>query len=348
MDKKTDILSLNLNELTREIVGLSERGFRAKQVFEWLHSKKATDFSEMSNICDQLKDKLGKKFCIKSLNMQKRLVSSTDNTVKYLYGLDDGNKIETVFMPRKGKNSLCVSSQVGCRMGCKFCASGASGLERDLAPSEMLAQLYETARAGDQIDSVVIMGVGEPLDNFANVVKFLEILQSGYGMSLRRVSLSTCGLADKIDELAGLRLGLTLSVSLHASNDADRSAIMPINKRFNLKTLLDSCAGYFEKTGRRISYEYALIDGVNDKGDDAARLARLMKGLPDGSYHVNLIPANAVESGSFNKSARIRPFAGRLAKENINVTVRRTLGADINAACGQLRGGRRGCGQGEK
>ncbi|MDR0222156.1 MAG: 23S rRNA (adenine(2503)-C(2))-methyltransferase RlmN [Oscillospiraceae bacterium] len=334
----TDILSLSPGELAREIAVLSERKFRAKQIFDWLHAKKIRDFGEISNISKQLRGELREKFCIKSLNIQKRLVSTADNTVKYLYALDGGDGVETVFMSRDRGNGLCVSTQVGCRMGCVFCASGQSGFKRDLVPSEMLLQLYETVRDGKTVDSLVLMGMGEPLDNFGNVIRFLEILKTGHGMGLRRVSLSTCGLVDKIDELARLKPGLTLSVSLHAANDADRSALMPINRRFGLDALLNSCAGYFKATGRRISYEYALIDGVNDGGENAAELARLLKRLPPGSCHVNLIPVNET-AGPYKapRPEKIRLFAGRLAKENINATVRRTLGADINAACGQLR-----------
>ncbi|MCL2633391.1 MAG: 23S rRNA (adenine(2503)-C(2))-methyltransferase RlmN [Oscillospiraceae bacterium] len=329
-----DILSLNLDELKQELAQFGEPAYRAKQIYEWLHIRKISDFDEITNISKQLREKLREKFCIKSLNMQKRLVSSIDDTVKYLYMLDDGNCIETVFMSHNHGNSLCISSQVGCRMGCRFCMSAQCGFVRNLTPSEMLLQIY---RAEKEINSVVVMGIGEPLDNFDNVKKFLEILP----MSLRHVSLSTCGLADEIDELAKLKLGLTLSISLHATNDKDRTAIMPINARYNLERLLSSCANYFTITRRRISYEYALIDGVNDTEENAYELAKLLKKLPKGSYHVNIIPINPVGANCVRPpdTKQIKTFSTVLERENINVTVRRTLGADINAACGQLRRG---------
>jgi len=330
----TDILSLNLDELTEEMRLLNQPKFRAKQIYEWLHGKKVENFSEMSSISAQLRGELSENFYIISLKIQKRLVSRIDNTVKYLYTLPGGDGVETVFMTHKHGSSLCVSTQLGCRMNCAFCASGKAGFVRSLEPSEILSQIY---RNGEKPDSVVLMGVGEPLDNFGNVVKFLHILRTGSGMSLRNVSLSTCGLADKIDELAKLNMPLTLSVSLHASNDKDRDAIMPVNKRFPISVLLNSCAGYFKATGRRISYEYALIDGVNDREKNIAELAGLMKRLQRGSYHVNLIPVNVVAESGFKKSKNAAAFADGLLKNGVNATVRRTLGADIDAACGQLR-----------
>jgi len=329
-----DILSMNLKELTDEVVAMNEPKFKAKQIYDWLHFKKVQEFSKMSNVSAQLREELAKNFCIYSLKIKKRLVSRIDNTVKYLYTLPDGNAIETVFMTHNHGNSLCISTQAGCRMNCAFCASGKAGFVRNLTPSEMLLQIYRTDK---KVDSIVLMGVGEPLDNFDNVVRFLEILRTGSGMSLRNVSLSTCGLAEKIDALARLKLPLTLSVSLHASNDDDRSAIMPINKRYGINILLDACAAYFKATGRRISYEYALIGGVNDRGINADELVELMKKLPKGSYHVNLIPVNPVKGSGFKKSENIKMFADYLAKMGVNATVRRTLGADIDAACGQLR-----------
>jgi 23S rRNA (adenine2503-C2)-methyltransferase len=349
MNRMIDILSLTLEELTNEMSGLGEPKFRAKQIFQWLHRKKASDFSEITVISAQLKCALEKIFCIKSLNIQKTLVSNREDTVKYLYELDDLNRIETVFMSHRHGNSLCISSQVGCRMGCKFCASGLSGLVRNLSPSEMLLQLYETERQGKEIDSIVIMGVGEPLDNFDNVLKLLNLLQSSEGraMSLRHVSLSTCGLVPQIDELAKLKSGLTLSVSLHGVSDEERGEIMPINRRYGLRSLIDSCIRYFNSTGRRISFEYALIDGENDSENHAAKLAGLLSEMPKGSFHVNLIPINEVEfpaesdsrrgNNRFRKSKSANHFAAVLEKLGINATIRRTMGADINAACGQLR-----------
>jgi 23S rRNA (adenine2503-C2)-methyltransferase len=337
MIEKIDILSLTSDELTHEMELLKQPKYRAKQIFEWLHKKKVSSFAEMTDIPSQLREALGSSFCIKSLNILKTLVSNRQDTVKYLYGLEDGNKIESVFMSHKHGNSLCVSSQVGCRMGCAFCASGGAGFVRNLAPSEMLLQLYESTKTDKIIRSVVVMGVGEPLDNLDNVLKFLELLQSGHGMSLRHVSLSTCGLVDKIDELAKLKLGLTLSISLHAVSDDERSEIMPVNKKWGLERLLVSCAEYFKITGRRLSFEYALIKGVNDNSIHAERLAKLLRKMSRGSYHVNLIPINETDGTKFRKSNNVKEFAAVLEKSGITATIRRTMGADINAACGQLR-----------
>lgn len=334
--EKIDILSLSMDELSGEICAMGEKAFRAKQIYDWLHIKKINDFSHMSNISAQFREELSKKFCIKSLIIKKRLVSRIDNTVKYLYGLPDGETVEAVLMEYKHGSSLCISTQVGCKMGCRFCASTIAGWVRNLFPSEMLLQIYETERdSGKHVDSVVLMGIGEPLDNFDNVVKFLRILNSdGGGMSLRHLSLSTCGVADKICELAGLKLGITLSISLHAASDEKRGAIMPINGRFGLKTLMKACDDYFAATGRRISFEYSLIEGVNDTDESADELIRLLGGK---KCHINLIPINEIKERDFKKSRFVERFQRRLLDAGLNATVRRTLGADINAACGQLR-----------
>ncbi len=331
-----DILSLTKEELCAAVTEMGEKSFRAKQIYEWLHFKKVTDFSQMSNISAQFRDELSKKFCIKSLKIKKRLVSNIDNTVKYLYGLDDGQAVESVLMEYKHGSSLCISSQVGCRMGCKFCASTIAGWVRNLAPSEMLLQIYETERdSGRRVDSIVMMGIGEPLDNFDNVVKFLDILNSdGEAMSLRHLSLSTCGVVDKIYKLAELKLGVTLSISLHAATDEKRSAIMPINNRYNLNQLMTACDDYFKATGRRISFEYSLIEGVNDTDSDADELISL---IGRRNCHINLIPINEIKERDFKKSRFVERFQKRLTSAGLNATVRRTLGADINAACGQLR-----------
>lgn len=334
--EKIDILSLSREELTEQLTAMGEKAFRAKQVYDWLHVKKVSDFSQMSNISAQLRQQLSEKFCLKSLIIKKRLVSKLDNTVKYLYGLPDGEAVETVLMEYKHGNSLCISTQVGCKMGCRFCASTIAGFVRHLEPSEMLLQIYETERdSGRHVDSIVLMGIGEPLDNFDNVVKFLTLLNSGgEGMSLRHLSLSTCGVVDKIYKLAELNLGLTLSISLHAATDEKRSSIMPINKRFNLEQLMTACRDYFKKTGRRISFEYSLIEGVNDTEESAQELIDLLGGM---LCHVNLIPINEIRERDFKKSRYVERFQKRLTDAGINATVRRTLGADINAACGQLR-----------
>lgn len=334
--EKTDILSLTKDELSAAIAEMGEKSFRAKQIYEWLHIKKVTDFSQMSNISAQFREELSRKFCVKSLKIKKRLVSGIDNTVKYLYELPDGQAVESVLMEYRHGNSLCISSQVGCKMGCRFCASTIAGWVRNLEPSEMLLQIYETERdSGRHVDSIVMMGIGEPLDNFDNVVKFLEILNSGgEGMSLRHLSLSTCGVVDKIYRLAELKLGVTLSISLHAATDEKRSAIMPINSRFGLQELMKACDDYFKSTGRRISFEYSLIEGVNDTDDSADELIKL---IGRRNCHINLIPINEIKERDFKKSRFVERFQKRLTDAGLNATVRRTLGADINAACGQLR-----------
>ncbi len=336
--EKIDILSLTLEELQEKLLQNGEKKYRALQVFQWLHCKKASSFEEMTNISAQTKALLVEKFYINSMKIQKRLVSSIDNTVKYLYMLPDGNKVETVLMEYHHGNSVCLSTQAGCKMGCKFCASTKAGFVRNLAPSEILLQIYETERdSGQKIDSVVLMGIGEPLDNFDNTVKFLNILshKDGRNMSLRHVSLSTCGLVDKIHALAELKLPLTLSVSLHAPTDEKRSAIMPINLKYPIKELIRACDDYFKVTGRRISFEFSLIKDVNDDAETARELIALLK--PLGVCHVNLIPINEIREGGYKKSSFVSAFQQTLVKGGLNATVRRTLGADIEAACGQLR-----------
>ncbi len=336
--EKTDILSLSYEELERKLLQIGEKKFRALQVFQWLHDKKVPSFDKMTNISAQTRALLEEEFYINSLKIQKRLVSSIDNTVKYLYVLPDGNKAETVLMEYHHGNSICLSTQVGCKMGCKFCASTKAGFVRNLEPSEILLQIYESERdSGRSVDSVVLMGIGEPLDNFDNVVKFLHIIshKSGRNMSLRHISLSTCGLADKIRKLAEMKLGLTLSVSLHAPTDEKRSSIMPVNKKYPIKELISACDNYFKTTGRRISFEFALIKGVNDDTETARELIALLK--PLGVCHINLIPINEIREGDYKKSEFVESFKKILCGSGLNATVRRTLGADIEAACGQLR-----------
>lgn len=337
--EKIDILSLTFEELSEKILEMGEKKFRAKQIFDWLHIKKVADFEQMSNLSAQFRGELSEKFCVKQLKIKKRLVSGIDNTVKYLYGLSDGEAVESVLMDYKHGAALCVSTQVGCKMGCKFCASTLAGWVRNLEPSEMLGQMYESERdSGKTLDSVVLMGIGEPLDNFDNVMKFLKILDES-GFSLRRVSLSTCGVVDRIYELAKLKLGVTLSVSLHAATDEKRSEIMPINKKYPLKTLMKACDDYFAATGRRISFEYSLIEGVNDDESSAKELISLLGGK---NCHINLIPINEVRERGLRKSPYVERFQRLLTNAGMNATVRRTLGADINAACGQLRRDSRG------
>lgn len=336
--EKIDILSLSLSELESIMLECGEKKFRAKQIFQWLHVKRVFDFDKMTDISAQLRQQLNGKFCINVLNIQKRLESSIDNTVKYLYRLPDGNFVETVLMKYNYGYSICVSTQVGCKMGCRFCASAIAGFVRSLEPSEILMQIYETEKnSGVKVSGVVLMGIGEPLDNYNNVLKFLYLLSDGNGnnFSLRHVSLSTCGIVPRIYELAELKLGLTLSVSLHCADDKGRSEIMPVNKSYNIEKLLDACRFYIKNTGRRVTFEYAVIDKVNSSDEDADRLAALLRGM---NCHVNLIPVNKVRERNYHTArSGVAEFAKRLGRRGINATVRRTLGSDIEAACGQLR-----------
>lgn len=337
-DGRIDILSLTLDELKSVISDMGEKAFRAKQIFQWLHEKRVSDFSQMSNLSAQFREELQQKFHIKSLFVCKTLESNYDNTVKYLYELDDGNHIESVLMEYNHGNTVCVSTQVGCKMGCRFCASTIAGYKRDLTASEILLQVYEAERnSGRHVTGVVLMGIGEPLDNYDNVVSFLDLVscKEGANISLRHVSLSTCGLVPKINELAKLKLGLTLSISLHAADNKTRSEIMPVNDRYDINELLKACRDYFDTTGRRISFEYALIDGHNDSFEDAKKLAKLL-----GNFicHVNIIPVNKIKERNYKSDRQSAyRFQKYLNELGINATVRRTLGADIDAACGQLR-----------
>ncbi len=335
---KKDILSYSLGELEAALADIGEKKFRAKQIYEWLHVQRVSEFDKMSNISLSLRTKLDEEFYINSINIVKKLESHIDNTVKYLYELSDGNHVECVMMEYKHGNSLCISTQVGCKMGCRFCASTIAGFKRNLLPSEMLLQIYTAEKeSGKHVDSLVLMGIGEPLDNFDNVVKFLQLLsyETGKNMSLRHVSLSTCGLVNRIYDLAEYKFGLTLSISLHAVTDKKRSEIMPVNNRFCISELLQACRDYIDKTGRRISFEYSVIHGVNDSPEDAAGLIKLLKNM---NCHVNLIPVNEIKERDFKADRKsLEKFEEMLIKGGLNATTRRTLGADINAACGQLR-----------
>lgn len=336
--KKTDILSLEFDELQKEILALSEAKFRAAQIFSWLHEKHVRSFNDMTNLSAVLRDKLSEQFYINQISVAKRLASAKDNTVKYLYELADKNHIETVLMEYEHGTSLCISTQVGCKMGCKFCASTIAGFKRNLTPSEMLLQIYETERLeGKKVQSLVLMGIGEPLDNFDNVIKFLRLLSDkrGKNLSLRHVSVSTCGIVPRIKELAELGLGITLSVSLHAANDKTRSEIMPVNNKYHISELIEACKEYFSKTGRRISFEYSVIDGVNDKYKNAEEIYKLLGGF---NCHINIIPVNKIKERSFTSNRKsANAFKKYLEDFGMNATVRRTLGSDIDAACGQLR-----------
>lgn len=317
---------------------MGQPAYRAQQIFKWLH-RGISSFDEMSDISKQLRTLLSEKCYIADAVVEKRLVSAKDETKKYLLRLNDGEFVEAVLMKYKHGWSVCISTQVGCKMGCVFCATGKSGFSRNLTASEMLAQITSIQRSEDiRISNVVLMGMGEPLDNFENVLRFLELLSHPDGICIgqRHVSVSTCGIVDKIDMLAEMKPQFTLSVSLHAPNDRLRSAIMPINKKWNVDELLSACRRYAKITGRRISFEYSLVGGNNDSDECARELAQKLKGM---LCHVNLIPVNAVEgTGCFSPSSkRTNAFADILNNAGITATIRRTLGSDINASCGQLR-----------
>lgn len=331
-----DLKSMTLEELSAYFKELGQPGFRAKQVFRWLH-RGVESFDEMSDLPRALRDVLKERCLLTVPRVERRQVSQVDGTIKYLWRLLDGNCIETVLMRYKHGNTVCVSSQVGCNMGCVFCASTLGGKVRDLSPAEILDQVIFTQKdSGAEISNIVLMGIGEPLDNFDHVLRFLTLVNhpDGLNIGMRHISLSTCGLIKKIDKLALLGLQLTLSVSLHAPDDETRSRLMPVNRAVGVGPLMETCRRYFETTGRRISYEYAMIDGVNDSDAQADRLAELLRGQPG---HVNLIPLNDVAESPLKPSPRVRQFQQRLERHGVTATVRRKLGGDIDASCGQLR-----------
>ena len=332
----TDIKSMTLGEISEALRAMGEPSFRGKQVFSWLH-RGVTEFDQMINIPKSLREKLAREYVITAPTVARKQVSKLDGTIKYLWELSDGNCIETVLMSYHHGNTVCISSQVGCRMGCKFCASTLAGKVRDLTPSEMLDQvLFTQLDAGKEISNIVLMGIGEPLDNRANVMRFLELINHPDGMNIgmRHISLSTCGVVPGIDALAKDNLQLTLSVSLHAPDSETRSRIMPVNNAYDVSELFAACHRYFNKTGRRISFEYAMIDGVNDHDWQADLLAEKIHGMPG---HVNLIPLNDVVESEFKPSKRVSAFQKRLESHGLTATVRRSLGGDIDASCGQLR-----------
>ena len=331
-----DLKSMTLEELTAFFKEMGQPAFRAKQVFRWLY-RGVTSFEEMTDLSKGLREQLEARCFITAPKVARKQVSAIDGTIKYLWELADGNCIETVLMRYQHGNTVCVSSQVGCRMGCAFCASTLAGRVRDLTPAEMVDQvLFTQLDSGAHISNIVLMGIGEPLDNFDTVMRFLTLVNhpDGLNIGMRHISLSTCGLTEKIDKLAQLGLQLTLSVSLHAPDDETRSKIMPINRSVGVDKLMETCRRYFKTTGRRISYEYAMIDGVNDSDRQADLLAGLLKGLPG---HVNLIPLNDVDESPLKPSRRVAQFQKRLENQGVTVTVRRRLGSDIDASCGQLR-----------
>ena len=336
---KLDIKSMNITELEDLLKELGEPKFRAKQIFDWLHAKQVDSFEEMTNLSKGLREKLSETASINGVEIVRKLVSQIDGTRKYLFALSDGAIIESVLMKYEHGNTVCISTQVGCRMGCKFCASTLDGVERDLTAGEMLSQIYAIQKdCGERVHGTVLMGSGEPLDNYDNVVKFLRLINDpkGQNMGQRHITLSTCGLVDRMYDLAEEDLQITLAVSLHAPNDGIRTQTMPIAKVYSMDRLLQACRDYADKTKRRITFEYALIHGVND-GDEHAW--ELVKKLRDMLCHVNLIPVNDVKERNYVKSTadRVKRFAGILNENGVETTVRRKLGSDIDAACGQLR-----------
>ena len=331
-----DIKSMTEEEITQALRDLGEPTFRGKQVFTWLH-RGVSSFDEMTNLSKPLREKLRERYVIHVPKAARRQVSALDGTVKYLWELHDGNCIESVLMRYHHGNTVCISSQVGCRMGCAFCASTVGGKVRDLTPSELLDQvIFTQADSGLPISNIVLMGIGEPMDNLDNVLRFLELVNhpDGLHIGMRHISLSTCGVVPGIDRLADLELQLTLSVSLHAPDSETRSTIMPVNRAYDVEALFRACRRYFERTGRRISFEYAMIDGVNDHDWQADRIAEQVRGMP---AHVNLIPLNDVRESSLRPSRRLSAFQKRLEHHGLTATVRRSLGGDIDASCGQLR-----------
>ena len=339
MMEKTDIRSLNLEELKAWFKERGEKPFRAGQLYQWMHQKLAGSFDEMTNLSKGLREKLAGETEYTVLKPVEILTSEIDGTQKYLFELKDGNVIESVLMKYHHGNSVCISSQVGCCMGCRFCASTIGGKKRDLTASEMLEEVYEIQKiSGERVSNLVLMGTGEPLDNYDNVRKFIELLtdENGLHISQRNVTLSTCGIVPNIRRLADEELQITLALSLHASSQEKREKLMPIAKQYELSEVMDACRYYHDKTGRRLTFEYSLVGGVNDHAEDARELARLLKGL---NGHVNLIPVNPIKERDFVQptSAVTQAFKNKLEKYGINVTIRREMGRDINGACGQLR-----------
>ena len=338
MDKK-DIRSLSVDELKIEMESIGEKAFRAKQVYEWLHTKLADSFEEMTNLSKGLREKLDGAYRIPSVKMLERQVSSLDGTNKFLFQLEDGNVVESVLMRYKHGNSVCISSQVGCRMGCKFCASTIGGLERNLLPAEMLGQIYQIQKiSGERVSNIVIMGTGEPLDNYDKFVRFIRLVsdENGLNISQRNITVSTCGIVPNIKRLAEEGFQITLALSLHGSTQEKRKTLMPIANKYELSEVLDACDYYFEKTGRRISFEYSLVQGVNDRDEDARELIGILK---PRNCHLNLIPVNPIKERDFQKPSRksAEEFKNRIEKSGVNVTIRREMGSDIDGACGQLR-----------
>lgn len=339
VNEKKDIKSMTPEEVAEELAALGEKSFRAKQLYEWIHVKLAENFDDMSSLPKELRQKLKESYSLTCLKLVEEQVSRTDGTRKYLFGLEDGHIIESVWMQYHHGNSVCISSQVGCRMGCRFCASTLDGLERNLRASEMLDQIYRIQSiTGERVSNIVVMGAGEPMDNYDNVVRFLRLIshEKGLNISQRSLTVSTCGIVPGIRRFAEEGLQVTLALSLHAPNDQVRKTLMPVANSYKLEEVLKACSYYFEQTGRRLTFEYSLVQGVNDNLEEAKELARLIK---DQHGHVNLIPVNPIKERNYLQSGRktIEDFKNLLEKNGINVTIRREMGRDIGGACGQLR-----------
>ena len=338
MDKR-DLKSMNFEQVKAVMEELGEKAFRAKQIYEWMHMKLVDSFDEMTNLSKALRDKLSENFELTSLHVVDKRESAKDGTCKFLFELSDNRVIESVLMKYKHGNSVCISSQVGCRMGCRFCASTLGGLERNLTPAEMLDQIYKIQKmSGERVSNVVLMGTGEPLDNYDNVLQFIQLLtdENGLNISQRNITVSTCGLVNRIRDLANEELQITLAISLHAPNDKIRKEIMPIANKYTINEIIDAVTFYYNKTGRRISFEYSLVEGVNDSEENAKELIHVVRGL---NCHVNLIPVNPIKERDFKQTQMqfVQNFKNILEKNRINVTIRREMGSDIDAACGQLR-----------
>lgn len=338
-NSKIDIKSMNLAELTEFVASIREKAFRAKQLYQWLHVKQVYAFDDMTNLSKAFREKLNEVSFITDLKQEQVQISQIDGTRKYLFLLEDGNVIESVLMRYKHGNSVCISSQVGCRMGCRFCASTLDGLVRGLRPSEMIDQIYKIGQdIGERISNVVVMGTGEPMDNYDNLLKFITLLtdENGLNISQRNLTVSTCGIVPRMRQLADEKLSITLALSLHASNQKKRLELMPVANKYDIHDVIDACKYYFDQTGRRVTFEYSLVGGVNDTDEDARELSQLIHGM---NCHVNLIPVNPIKERDYVQSnaAVIAAFKNKLEKNGINVTVRREMGRDIDGACGQLR-----------
>jgi len=337
--EKIDLKSLTYEQLQQEIVKMGEKAFRGKQIYKWLHEKLVDNIDEMMNLPKNLREQLKEMTTLTTLKILDIQISKIDGTEKYLFELEDGNVIESVLMHYQHGNSVCISSQVGCKMGCRFCASTIGGFTRNLTASEMLDQIYRIQKhIGERISNVVIMGTGEPLDNYENLITFIKMLSDEHGLhiSQRNLTVSTCGIVPRMYELADENLQITLALSLHASNNEKRKELMPVTNQYSLEAVIDACRYYFEKTGRRITFEYSLVGGVNDTGNDAIELINLVKRM---NCHVNLIPVNPIKERDYIQSDKniMDNFKNKLEKCGINVTIRREMGRDIDGACGQLR-----------